>query len=766
MSLLGGGNKSSLPSLSWDSVLSPSSGADTTDVGEASGPEDDAEQEEQGSNEPSGPIGHGISGVLGSLGLETSTETQQPISLGLSSSAAETETASAPEPVATPPAEPVPAESPSQAQPVEQQPVQQSPVEQLPVEQQPVQQSPVEQLPVQPPVEQQQPVEQSPVEQQSAQPPVEQQPVEQQPDQQSPVEQSPGQQPVPPAAPVQAAPVPQVAPPVAPAIAAVPAVAPAPRPTAPAALGGYQQMLAEPPKRRRRQRSGGSGLGLLLTVLVLAALVAAGFVYGKPYLFPDDFDAQSKPYADAIETVRGTPITDPFLILDEAPAVYASGYDAQYLGDEWHDQVPMWRAFGLADASFDPSTVASVVPQRPTAYFAFADGQIHTESPIVEGVPDAAVARAAALAVLDQDYQWSLAIDGRADERAAVQHSLVIAEADRIRTAGGFPGPVADDTTPAELAALPPLVAHRIVAPELYARVVAQPTPSDEARMRDLESFGAVLPALTPLGAGTTPVLAEGETVSGAGLALDRNFWFLAFDAHLPAATAADLSRDLNGASVTPFTNLDGKTCWAATLVAPSGDAAFFLAAGMNEWVAAAPAATAASTSVVSELVVELRVCDPSATVAPVAAPAPGAATAADGAPVDDGATVEGQEPVTDPAAEVAVAPVAPGSADSVRALQAYRATQLAVVSGITNAGGDSLAISQALAELDASSIGDDLALAAVAMTDSQLAAAAVERTAGIVQAVAATVSVPAAPAPAADGQVPVGSEAPVPDDG
>jgi len=731
VSLLGGGNKSSLPSLSWDSVVSSSSGDETDADTQASGVGGEAAE----SGAPSAPIGNGISGVLGSLGLETSSDTQQhPVTLDLPSGATESavvtptpfEPRPQPQPAGPPPAEPTGQQQPSQpthqAFAGEARPVQPSP--QQPVAQQPVPVAPVEQAVVSQPV---QPVQ-----------------AEQLVAQQS-VQAAPAAQPVVAAAPA-------VPPPTMPT-PAVSTVAPAASP-APSTAPSYRNMMPEASRSRRRQRSGGSGLGLLLTLLVLAGLVAAGFVYGRPYLFPDDFDQQTKPYAEAIESVRGTPIADPFLVIDEAASPYASGYDAQAVGDDWHDDVPMWRAFGLADADFEPSSAVDVTPSRPSAYYSFADGQVHTDLPLVDGVPDSAVARAAVLAVLDQDYQWSLAVDGRSDERAAVQHSLVIAEADRIRTAGGFPAPVAADFTSAELAVLPPLVAHRLAAPELYARVVGQPTAGDEARLAELESFGIQLPALTPLGAGPVPVLGEGQTLVGAAEALDRNFWFLVFDAHLPASTAADLSRSLTGASVTPFATVGGQTCWSATLVAPSGEGAPLLANGLSEWVAAARAASAATMSVVTELVVDLRVCDPGRAAAP-------AAPVADQG-VDAG-TIEGQDPATDPVTELDIEPSASsGTADSVRALQAYRATELAVVAGVADAGGDSVAISQALAELEASSIGDDLALASVAMTDAQLASAAVERTAAIVQAAVATIAGPAPAAPAVVGdQAPVVTEEP-----
>ena len=84
------------------------------------------------------------------------------------------------------------------------------------------------------------------------------------------------------------------------------------------------------PVKRKRART---GLRLVMMLVVLGAIVAGAIVFGRPYLFPDDWAANAHPYADAVEQVTGSAFTEPLTVTAEPTAAYETRMTTQITGD-------------------------------------------------------------------------------------------------------------------------------------------------------------------------------------------------------------------------------------------------------------------------------------------------------------------------------------------------------------------------------------------------------------------------------------------------
>ncbi|MBG7605581.1 MAG: hypothetical protein IZT58_13285, partial [Actinobacteria bacterium] len=61
-------------------------------------------------------------------------------------------------------------------------------------------------------------------------------------------------------------------------------------------------------------RHSGRGIVLLFTLVILGGLVAAGIVFGRPYLFPEEWDATTQPFAETTEDVSGVEFIEPLVV--------------------------------------------------------------------------------------------------------------------------------------------------------------------------------------------------------------------------------------------------------------------------------------------------------------------------------------------------------------------------------------------------------------------------------------------------------------------
>ncbi len=394
---------------------------------------------------------------------------------------------------------------------------------------------------------------------------------------------------------------------------ATPAVLP-PHQPAPLPYGAPAQTPHGPsatrPARAAGSGAGGRALRFLFVLVVLGALGAAAVVYGRPYLFPDAWQAEVRPYAEAVEAARGSEFVEPVTITAEAPDLYAARRSEQLFGS-WQAQLPLWRSLGLANGEIDPAALDALLDGWSPALYSTVDGQVYYDSTLVEPELDAELTSAVAQAALDQSLAWSTQHPASTMDDDALVEAHVHRQAQAIQESTQFDTPL-QRPDPLPLVYLPPVLGYRVVAPIMFAELLADVDPMAAVTnpLADADGPGplaAVVPELA-----RSPELAVGERIVLGPVAEDRSFWFLALASYLDAPQADAASRAIVENSLA-LIERGGRSCAVATF--SGGDLAqtSTLSSALDAWAVAAPVELAATTSVLPDGAVQFTSCDPGA---------------------------------------------------------------------------------------------------------------------------------------------------------
>ncbi len=360
------------------------------------------------------------------------------------------------------------------------------------------------------------------------------------------------------------------------------------------------------PSPQHRKSSASRGVvALLFTLLVVAALITAGIIYGRPYLFPEEWDEVTAPYAEAVEAVRGVEYVEPLVITAEAPDVYEARRSADLLGD-WERELPVWRALGLANGTFDQGSLDQLLDGWNPAMYSLEDGQVYHSSSLTGDELDAHVTRAMAEAGLDQDFRWSAESSTRTLDEAALVEAHLLQQTRDIQLATEFSTDVsAPDATP--LAFLPPVLGYRVVAPTMFGELL-DPVGAG-ANPLDGPGGPGPLPSDSPQES-VDPTLVDGETVVQPGRAMDRSFWYLAIASYVDSPTAYAASEAIVENSMT-VVDRGGRDCTVATFSGGDINETEILRSALAGWVANAPAEFTASLEVLPDGTLQFASCDP-----------------------------------------------------------------------------------------------------------------------------------------------------------
>ncbi len=376
--------------------------------------------------------------------------------------------------------------------------------------------------------------------------------------------------------------------------------------------------VALPQTQRPRRSNKGGGTKLVVTLILLAGLVAAGVVYGQPYLFPSGWDDAAAPYAEAVETVRGVGIAEPVEIIAEPSSEFGSRL-VQQLAATSPEELAQWRALGLASGGVDDATLARQLSGWQDVVYSGDTQQIHHDLGVAGAELDAQLVLAMAAAALDQEFGWSATQSQRTLDAAAATSAEVLRQAREIQAASTFNATIAAAPTE-RIDALPPVIGYQLLAPHVFvefAEVNADSdTNADTNALADLVSLGPLgdeVPALAP-----APTLADGDVVVGSPTAEDRSFWFLVFASRLDAAAAFAASEAIVENSLTNATR--GTTsCVYATFSGSGVDETGVLRTALTDWAALAPPESGATFATLPDGSLQLSSCDPGAgVVAPV----------------------------------------------------------------------------------------------------------------------------------------------------
>ena len=378
---------------------------------------------------------------------------------------------------------------------------------------------------------------------------------------------------------------------------------------APVPVASTFVMEPAPHPSARRPKKSRRGAKLFIALLVLGGLVAAGIVFGQPYLFPEDWDPAAEPYAQTVETVRGVEYPESLLLTPEPTAEYTIRMTDQITGD-WTAQLPEWRALGLLTGEANEPNVRTLLDGWQDAIHDQTDGQAYHDEAASGAQLDAEITQAFTAALLDQQYGWSALQSERTLDDAAFTLAEVQRQSAATQTESAFPAEVEPRAT-APLSFLPPVLAYRVLAPATFAEFDRTDLPADaENPLRGLGTAGpGPLPAETAVVSSPAAPI-DGDTITGTPVAMDRSFWFLVFAGYLDTRTAYDASEAIVENSLTIAERVANR-CVYATFSGGDVEQTAALRSALETWSASVPLEMSSSFAVQDDGTLQLTTCDP-----------------------------------------------------------------------------------------------------------------------------------------------------------
>ena len=371
----------------------------------------------------------------------------------------------------------------------------------------------------------------------------------------------------------------------------------------------------------------------LLAFVVIGGLIAGALVFGRSLLFDTEWDAQLTPLVNEIEAERGT--FDHTVPLAAVPAAeLGERLRAATIGDAWVDQVPEWRALGVAAGSVDVASIGAALASSTTAVYDPVEDQIYHLEGIdpADGAADlrAALERAfdaqqaesesepdteSGAADADADTDGSVARPAAGDGLTGVSslESIATKAVDRALASGGTVGvrESADDTLPLpiayELAAVDVLGEPILTAVGLDPVTHAAGEPYPDAIATVLDDAPA---------AAAAAIIQPGDVSLATPRALGVDDWSLVWGARLPTPTVDLLVSRVVADSYQPVSRAD-TTCFIAVFETADEAAGNSVFASILTWAANAPVASQAVATSVGPTRVQLEACDPGAEASP-----------------------------------------------------------------------------------------------------------------------------------------------------
>lgn len=349
-----------------------------------------------------------------------------------------------------------------------------------------------------------------------------------------------------------------------------------------------------------------------LAFVLLGAAIAGTLVFGRSYLFPDEWGRELTPIVDEIQLARGVEFDHTVGLVERPADEYSVEVTDHLLGEGWADRVPEWRALGLAGGEGAVADVRlRVAALLPAFYDATADQVVASG-----GVGSAARAPAVRLAL---ETALGVQLDGRVPTDVPLgltgfEDPAALARWAFDGAAAGLVGTRSDPLT--DLTGLPLPVVHRFrFADEAGALLIAG---RPEARVGDPLTITWESPATT---LAPSAVLLVDDRVVAESVALGPDAWALVWGTRMSSVTTGRMADALVADSYTVFER-GGSTCFAAAYGTRSPTAASELAASLGTWVGLAPQGAGAEVAQSESGTVQLTACDPG----PDAAVAPGLA--------------------------------------------------------------------------------------------------------------------------------------------
>ena len=370
-------------------------------------------------------------------------------------------------------------------------------------------------------------------------------------------------------------------------------------------------VLGGPPKPSAKKDRSPALARLGFFLLFIAAVVSAGVIFGRPYLFPAEWEDNALPYAEAIEQARGADFVEPVRLTAQDNASHRDLVSQQLLG-EAQQNMPLWRALGLAgpDATDDASLRDLTAGQSPVLY-STADGQVYYDQTFSQAHRDRLITQAMAAAALDQEVKFSPNADQRGLDANALTDAHVLQQTSNIAEVAATTAVPIPESDVAALAFLPPVLDYRITAPVVLSKILA---PVNDLAPNPLEGIGSDGPIAArdhALSVTSTSSAVAGDAPIGEAVSMDRGFWYLVLASHLDAMTAYEMSNTIEGAGLYTVQAADGRTCAVANFAVANRTSNERLGVSLASWTASAAPELGATVETLPDTTVQLRSCDP-----------------------------------------------------------------------------------------------------------------------------------------------------------
>jgi hypothetical protein len=380
-------------------------------------------------------------------------------------------------------------------------------------------------------------------------------------------------------------------------------------PTADAHALRSAQLRAD--RRTRKSRLFGRSL---LAILAVAAFIAVGLMFGRSYLFQTEWDAALTPIVDRIQQERGADFDHTIPLVVQNGDEYADTVLAATIGSDWADDLPIWRAAGLAAGNVTIESVAAELAEHfPVVY------DPETDSIYQLADADAARVEDELRIVLEDIYELQLGgvvaarsasaeiqFTGVSNTSYLAQRAIdVFASGGRASVASG------DDAAPTSAVSLPLPIQYEVDAIGLLGEAVlagADVDPASAARgIAYPEAVATVLDDAPTRTAGG--LLRPGEQALGEAIALGTDDWSLVWGAYL-SPTIVD--RLIDGVIADSFRAIerDGTTCFLGVFQTASAPEGTQVLAAMLGWVREAPVSSQAFATQLGAMRIQLEACD------------------------------------------------------------------------------------------------------------------------------------------------------------
>ncbi len=268
---------------------------------------------------------------------------------------------------------------------------------------------------------------------------------------------------------------------------------------------------------RGRKKAKRRGFGkLVLILLLLAGLCGGALMFGRDYLFPEDWAKDVAPAVDALQLSSGLEFTDPVVVNALPEADYAVKIAGVMFGPtlsaELTTSMPRWRALGLVEGEPSVASVNAAVSTWEPAFYDPADGQIYRSATATGPAFDAALRSALAAALVDQ-----LAPDAPAPAVDATPTASLAQLAVTHFGAELVAGPSQTLPDRAALASLPVPMAHRLIGVEDLGGPILESLGVVPDRAAAIAGFGVDVTTVldVPWTAAPVPAMLEGDTQDG-----------------------------------------------------------------------------------------------------------------------------------------------------------------------------------------------------------------------------------------------------------